>query len=202
MNRVPKTEQERVVGILRSGGIGVLPTDTIYGIMGSALNPKTVRRIYRLRRRNPKKPMIILIGSMSDIRQFGVHLAPATKKILKQAWPGKVSVILGIKNRESRSRLNYLHRGTNALAFRLPKPKWLRDLLQKTGSLVAPSANPEGKPPAKTIREAKKYFGRRADFYINAGRLDSPPSTLIAIEKGKVKVLRPGAVSLSFRKIM
>ena len=51
-----------IVTTLRNGGVGVVPTDTIYGIVGSALNPKTVARIYKLRRRNPKKPMIILIG--------------------------------------------------------------------------------------------------------------------------------------------
>ncbi len=48
--------------ILKSGGIGVIPTDTIYGLVGSALNKKAVRRIYQLRQRNPKKPLIILIG--------------------------------------------------------------------------------------------------------------------------------------------
>ncbi len=47
--------------VLRRGGVGVMPTDTIYGIVGSALRPSTVRRIYRLRRRNLRKPMIILI---------------------------------------------------------------------------------------------------------------------------------------------
>lgn len=185
-----------VSAILSRSGVGVLPTDTLYGVVGSACNPSTVRRIYRLRRRNPKKPMIILVGSIYDLKRFGVRITPATRKILQTVWPGKVSVVLEISGKRQAigKKLTYLHRGTGTLAFRLPKPRWLRSLLQKTGPLVAPSANFEGKPPARTVREAKKYFGDKVDFYIDAGQLTSKPSTLIKIEKGKTVVLREGAV--------
>jgi L-threonylcarbamoyladenylate synthase len=183
---------------LKKGGVGVLPTDTTYGIVGSALNKKTVEMIYKLRRRSPKKPMIILI---SDMRQetwdkFGIKPTPAMIKILKRFWPGKVSIILTTKDMRQaawRKKWRYLHRGTNSLAFRLPKPAWLRRLLQKTGPLVAPSANWEGWPPAKTIKEAKKYFGVKVDFYFDAGRRVSKPSTLLTIKDGGLKVLRKGA---------
>ncbi len=198
--------------ILIGGGVGVLPTDTIYGIVGSALNKKTVARIYKLRRRSPMKPMIILIGSLDDLRLFDIRPTGAEKKILRKLWPGKVSVVLEVKSKKLKveSKFKYLHRGTKTLAFRLPKPAWLRRLLKYTGPLVAPSANWEGHPPAKTIREAKKYFGpvrsregsQRAyasngiDFYFNVGKLVSAPSTLVKIEKGKMVLLRKGAVKL------
>jgi L-threonylcarbamoyladenylate synthase len=208
--------QKNTIEILKSGGVGVLPTDTIYGIVGSALNKKAVARIYKLRRRSPHKPMIILI---SDMRQetwdkFGIKPTPAMIKILKRFWPGKVSIILMTKDMRQaawRKKWRYLHRGINSLAFRLPKPARLRRLLQKTGPLVAPSANWEGWPPAKTIKEAKKYFGTarvkdalrsRAvskgtaatsggiDFYVDGGPLLGAPSKLIKIERGKIIVLR------------
>ena len=194
----PRQTSGMVRRILLEGGVGVLPTDTIYGIVGSALNEKTVARIYKLRRRNPLKPMIILIGSLSDLRLFDISLSPAEKKILKKIWPNKVSVILKMSDTRhaTSDKFKYLHRGINTLAFRLPKPYWLKRLLAITGPLVAPSANWEGKPPATTIREAKKYFGKKIDFYIDAGRLVSPPSTLVEIKKGKLIVLRGGAVKL------
>jgi L-threonylcarbamoyladenylate synthase len=172
--------------ILASGGVGVMPTDTIYGVVGSALNKKIVERIYRLRKRNLKKPMIVLIGDINDLKLFGVKMNRRIEKILKSVWPGKVSVIVSCPSR----KFSYLHRGTKTLAFRLPKPRWLRVLLKTTGPLVAPSANFEGEPPAKTIAEAKKYFADKIDFYADAGRMDSKPSKLIKIEKGKIVVLR------------
>ncbi len=173
--------------------VGILPTDTIYGIVGSALDKRTVERIYRLRKRNPKKPMIILIGDMSDLKKFGIMITPAIKKILNKVWPGKVSVILP----SSSKKFAYLHRGTKTLAFRLPRPVWLRKMLKKTGPLVAPSANIEGKPPALTIPAAKRYFGKNVDFYADAGRLISKPSTIIAIKNGELTILRKGGAILT-----
>jgi L-threonylcarbamoyladenylate synthase len=195
MSKIPVLNQE----CLREGGVGILPTDTIYGVVGSALNKKTVARIYRLRKRNPKKPMIILVGDVSNIEPFGVHLGIAAKRMLATLWPGKVSVILPISSseKEAMAEFKYLHRGTGTLAFRLPKEAWLRSLLRATGPLVAPSANFEGEPPATTIRAAKKYFGKEVDFYSDAGKLVSEPSTIVAIDKkGKMRLLREGAVKV------
>lgn len=184
-----------LVDILKSGGVGILPTDTLYGIVGSALLPKTVARIYRLRKRNPTKPTIILVSSAVDTKKFGIAVDVKTKKILSIAWPGKVSVVLPISSRRRGvlKKFKYLHRGTGTLACRVPKPAWLRKLLKKTGPLIAPSANFEGEPPALTIRAARKYFGKNVDFYTDAGRLASKPSTLITVERGRVIILRKGA---------
>jgi L-threonylcarbamoyladenylate synthase len=93
-------------------------------------------------------------------------------------------------------KFRYLHRGTGAIAFRLPKPAALRSFIKKTGPIVAPSANFEGEPPARNLKEAKGYFGDRVAFYIDAGRLVSKPSTLISIVNEKVVVLRQGATKV------
>lgn len=181
-----------VAAILAAGGVGVMPTDTIYGIVGSALDKKTVERIYRLRRRNKKKPMIVLISSLADLKKFGVALTARERALARRMWPGKVSVILPCRS----AKFAYLHRGTKTLAFRMPEPRWIRALLAETGPLVAPSANIEGEPPAKTIAEAKQYFGTKVEFYGDAGAMVSAPSTLVAVKDGAVTVLRQGAVKI------
>ena len=178
--------EKTIVQILEHEGVGVFPTDTIYGIVGSALSRKAVRRIYRLRRRNTKKPMIILIGSFDDLLMFKIKLEAKVKKALSTFWPGKVSIILPCPIK----KFKYLHRGTNTLAFRLTAKKSLRKLIEKTGPLVAPSANFEGEPPAKTIREARAYFGDNVDFYIDGGKLNGRPSSLLRFMEGKVIVFR------------
>jgi len=198
------TRLERIVHVVRAGGVGVMPTDTIYGIVGSALDSKAVERVYRVRRRNPKKPVIILIGSMNDLALFGIAPPARVKKKLGAWWPGKVSVVLSLPQRKSKKKkpaglgapaadFAYLHRGTKTLAFRVPKPAWLRGLLTATGPLIAPSANVEGEAPARTVREAKNYFGDAIDFYLDGGARDSKPSTLVKLERGKPVVLRRGA---------
>lgn len=175
--------------ILLEGGIGVIPTDTIYGIVGSALDSKTVEKIYKIRNRDLEKPLIILIGSIDDLQLFSINLDRKLQKILEKVWPGKISVILPCPLK----KFFYLHRGKRFLAFRLPDDEKLLSLLEKTGPLVAPSANPEGFPPAETISQAKKYFGNTVDFYINGGKIKSAPSRIIQVKKRRISILRKGA---------
>lgn len=175
-----------IADILRQGGVGVIPTDTIYGIVGSALSPKTVERIYKLRKRDSRKPFIILIPSVAALKKFGVKLDKYRKEFLREAWPGPVSVVLPAPA----SKYRYLHRGAGSLAFRVPASKELRKLLEKTGSLVAPSANWEGKKPARTIKEAQGFFGPDVEFYMDAGRVVGKSSTLIDLTGKEPLVLR------------
>jgi L-threonylcarbamoyladenylate synthase len=201
--------------LLKEGAIGVIPTDTIYGICTSAFNRKSVEKVYRLRKRNPNKPCIILISNFDDLKKFNVRLNSWQRKILEKLWPGKISVILSLqinadttlinadnKNNKSnryqrssvlnrRSSVEYLHRGTNSLSFRLPKNKLILNILKISGPLIAPSANWEGYEPAKNIREAKRYFGNKV-FYLDRGDLISKPSTLIDLREKKIKILREG----------
>ncbi|RJQ30368.1 threonylcarbamoyl-AMP synthase [Candidatus Parcubacteria bacterium] len=196
MQKITITEAAK---FLKEGKIGIIPTDTLYGIVGQALNKAAVERIYGVRKRNPDKPMIILISSLDDLGLFGVEIRIPGKNVeeanfanhaIKQLWPGKVSIILPVKTEAAQEKLSYLHRGTNTLAFRLPDKKELLDLLAQTGPLVAPSANLEGLPPAKTIKEAENYFGDDVDFYVDGGKLDNSPSKLLKIEDGKIIELR------------
>ena len=171
------------------GGVVVMPTDTIYGVATLARSKKAVERAYKILKRNPRKPFIVLISSMKDLALFNIKLDNETKNILKKVWPGKVSVVLPIASK----KFEHLHRGKKTLAFRVPKKTSLAKLLKYTGPLISTSANPEGKKPAETIVEAKKYFGQDIDFYFGDGKMKSLPSTLIEIKYGKIRVIRKGA---------
>lgn len=174
--------------LLKEGAIGVIPTDTIYGICGSALNIKTVEKIYKLRKRGLTRPMIILISCLDDLKIFGIELNSWQKKFLLKILPAKISVILDCPA----SKFSYLHRGTKALAFRIPAKEELLNILAISGPLIAPSANWEGFEPAKIIARAKRYFGNEV-FYYNIGKLVSPASTLIDLTKKPIKIVRRGA---------
>lgn len=173
-------EINRVIASLNSGGIGVLPTDTLYGLIGRAEDKRAVAKITKLKKRSRGKPFIILISSLNNLEKFKIKIDKKTRDFLKTIWPGPVSVAFSSK-----------------LSFRWPKDKLLTQIIKKTGPLVAPSANPEGLPPAKTIIEAKKYFGDQINFYLPANKkLSGQPSTLIKIERGKIKILRQGCAKI------
>jgi L-threonylcarbamoyladenylate synthase len=178
---------------LKHDGVGILPTDTIYGIVGSVYSQKAVERIYSIKRRDENKSLIILISSIEDLKDFGIELSDKAKKFIQKYWPGKVSIIFDFHN----DKLNYLDKiGNKTLAFRLPDKKDLIELLQVTGPLVAPSANLQGMIPVKNIAEAKRYFGDTVDFYVDGGELVSEPSTVVKILDNRIEVLRKGAVTI------
>ncbi|HCP08244.1 MAG TPA: threonylcarbamoyl-AMP synthase [Candidatus Moranbacteria bacterium] len=179
---------QKIIEILKKGGVGVLPTDTLYGLVGSALSEKAVGRIFEIKKRDTKKPLIVLISSLEELKLFGIKIDRNMENILEKIWPGKVSVIFPIKNK----KWNYLSRGTDSLAVRFPKKKKLIELLKKTGPLAAPSANPQGQEPARNIAQAKAYFKQRIDFYVSGGSLKSAPSAIIAFQKGRVIIKREG----------
>lgn len=182
--------------LLRCGQIGVLPTDTIYGISASALNAKAVERVYDVRNRERDKPFVMLIGSLDDLSLFPIRLSKEIQDLVRVQWPGPVSIVLPCPYKKYR----YLHRGLGTMAFRLPAWKPLRALLKKTGPLVSTSANPAGAPPAETIAQAKNYFGNTIDFYVDSGTKKGSPSTLLEYTSGKLNVLRRGAPATPFQE--
>ena len=174
-------KKDKIIKIIQSGGVGVMATDTLYDLVGSAFSREAVAKIYRLKKRDPKKPLIVLIGSVKELELFGIYLDASVKKYLKKFWPGPRSIILPCMS----EKMLYLHRGTNSIAFRLPRKKRLLSFLKKSGPLVAPSANLEGLAPAITINQAKSYFNNHANFYIS-GRGAGKSSALIKIKNWKI----------------
>jgi len=179
------------IEILKKGGVGVIPTDTVYGLVASVVNPVAVKKVIEIKNRSDGKGFIVLISSFDDLKLFGVTLTETARIFLQKFWPGSVSVILESANPE----FDFLKKD-GTIAFRLPAKNDLIEILKQTGPLIAPSANPEGQPPAKNITEAKNYFLDKVDFYEDGGTLDSAPSTLVRIAGDKVEVLRQGAVRI------
>lgn len=184
--------EREIIDVLKSGGVGVIPTDTLYGMVASVWHPQAVERGYFLRNRDLEKACIILIADIADLETFSVHPSPKERVWLDSVWPGKVSVLLPCSD----TALRYLTRGTGNLAFRIPDDESLRTFLRETGPLIAPSANPQGEKPAETIAGAKQYFGDAVDFYLDGGTLRGEPSTIVKLESNRVTVLRPGAVEI------
>jgi len=161
--------------MLKQGKIGVVPTDTLYGLLASAFDEHAIQRVYKLKKRARTKKCIILISSLDDLKMFDILLTEGQQKALDKFWPGPVSVALPC-----------------GLAFRLPADGELISFLKISGPCIAPSANPEGLPPAETVKEAKTYFGDKVDFYMEGGKRSGAPSMLITLdERGAVAILRP-----------
>lgn len=175
---------------LQHGGVGVIPTDTVYGVVARADDAEAVARLHRLKKRD-NKPGTIIAASIEQLEKLG--LKHRYLKAVEQFWPGAISVVLPASN----PALGYLHQGKMSLAVRIPESPELRALLEQTGPLATSSANETGKPVAATIEMARTYFGDEVDFYVDGGDLsDRKPSTVIRIVDDAIEVLREGAVKV------
>lgn len=182
-----KDKYKEAVRVLENGGIGVLRTDTIYGILGQALNKSAVLRVYKTKNRDFNQPSIVLISGIKDLDLFGIVLKEKQRIVLGQLWPGKISIIL-----PCRRKFLFSNQNPKSIAFRLPNKKRLRAIIEKTGPLIAPSANPNGMKPARNIDQAKAYFKDSVDFYIDGGTAYDEASTLVSLVEDRLIIHRRG----------
>jgi len=181
---------EQAVEILLRGGVGVMPTDTVYGLVARAADRGAVERLYVLKRRE-HKPGTVIAASVEQLIALGVQEHYLRR--VEHLWPAAVSVIvLGDE------RLVYLHQDRGDFPVRVPQNVSIRKLLEKTGPLVTSSANQPAKPTSINIAEARAYFGDQVDFYLDGGEIaEIVPSTIVRIsEEGEYEVLRQGAVNI------
>jgi L-threonylcarbamoyladenylate synthase len=181
---------DEIVRRLQQGGVGLLPTDTIYGLSARALDQTAVERIHKLKRRDSSKPLIVLISDLKMLDLLSISANQAEP--VKDYWPGPLSLEFQAPHAPA-----WLHRGIKHFAIRMPDYPELLKLIDNVGPIVSSSANLQGEQPVKAVKEAKDLFGDRLDFYVDAGELDNPPSTLAVIDDGKLVVVRPGALKLS-----
>jgi L-threonylcarbamoyladenylate synthase len=180
------------INILKKDGVGVIATDTIYGIVASAMSEEACNKVKGIKGRDDGKGFIVLISSVNDLEKFDVVISEKAKIFMQKFWPGKLSIVFNPQT----TKFNYLSAEYGTIAFRFPNKENLIEILRQTGPLIAPSANPQGFPPAKNIEEAKKYFESKVDFYLDEGELSSLPSTLVKIVGDDIQVLREGAVNI------
>jgi L-threonylcarbamoyladenylate synthase len=174
--------------LLTDGKVGVMPTDTVYGLVARAQDEAAVTRMYALKNRE-QKPGTLIAANTDQLVALGVP-ANEIDKIAKY-WPNPVSAVLTISGND------YLHQNVATLAMRVVADSQIHEFLEQTGPLITSSANQPGKPPATNIDEAFAYFGDSVDFYVDGGTIDNAlPSTIIRPTDDGVEVLRQGSISL------
>lgn len=185
------SETERV---LRSGGLVISPTDTVYGILGDATNECAVSKMFALKNRPMEKAFPVFVRDIPMTRRYA-YISDAKAKLLEQIWPGPISVVFHHKEKLPK----ILTGGLRTLAFRIPHSLFLAEVLERVDFPIAQtSANISNEPPAKNIAEIRHYFEKskiKPDLVIDGGELYGQPSTIIDFTGKEPIILRTGMVS-------
>ena len=186
MNRIPEADIMSATPTLRTSGVVVLRTDTIYGIVARADDQAACERVYQAKGRDTSKPCIVLIANDAQIWDSVSREAFVRAESSLGDEPTSVVVPAG-ENTPA-----WIPHEDGTIAFRIPKKPELCRLMLASGPLIAPSANPTGAEPATTVEQAEAYFGDTVDLYIDGGAAESTsPSRVIKIsDSGAVEQLR------------
>jgi L-threonylcarbamoyladenylate synthase len=163
------------VPTLRQGGLVVMMTDTIYGILADANNKSACDRLYAAKGRDADKACIVLIADPAQIWDRASR--DAFVSIASQIGPEPTSVVVPA----GEATPEWLPRASDGtIAFRRPADEELVRLLRQSGPLLAPCANVQGELPALNIKEAKHYFEDKVDLYVDGGfAANRPPSRVV-----------------------
>ena len=180
---------KKSVEIIENGGIIVFPTDTVYGIGCNPYDVNAVKKIYQIKSREKIKSLPVLASSIEIVKQIST-IDEFTEKIIKKYWPGPLTLILKLKDKNLKKSLNL----EDKIAVRIPNSVCTLKLLNKCNLLVGTSANVSGDSsftdPQECMKNVKNY-----DVFVDGGTITSKgESTIIEIENEKIHVIREGAL--------
>ena len=189
----PESEK-KTVECLKSGGIAVLPTDTVYGF--SAVSDfkgepllGTDAKIREIKGRSENKPLIQLIAEPSDIFKYTDSVIPSS---LLEKWPGPLTLIVPVKKNCP------LVTSLESIAFRCPGDLWLRRVISECGRTVySTSVNRSGSPVLQKVSDIIEEFSSEIDLMVDNGDSENAlPSTIVSIADGNVRLIRKGCVQI------
>lgn len=191
-SRVAASALKACVEAIQSGGVVVLPTDTVYGLASNAFHPEGVRKIYDLKGRSYNKPLPVFLADASQLRLVARDILPETQTLIAAYWPGPLTLVF-----KTAPMALGATRGKATIAVRIPDHGMVRDLLDEVQvPLAVTSANKSGKRACVKGEEAVDLFKGRVDLIVNGGICaGGRESTVVDVAHYPFTVLREGAIS-------
>jgi L-threonylcarbamoyladenylate synthase len=181
---------ELAAAALREGRLVVLPTDTVYGIGAMPAAPEAIAAMYSAKGRPLAKPIPVLAAAPGHLAGV-VVVDDRVAALGERFWPGPLTLVL---ERAPGFTADLGGAGARGVAVRVPGHDLALMLLERAGPLAVSSANSSGEAPATTVEAARDALGDRVAVYLDGGRCDGRPSTVLSLI-GPPRVLRPGPVT-------
>lgn len=183
---------DKIVEIINSSGLVISPTDTVYGIMGDALNKESIKNVYDVKRRDYKKPLILLMSSIDMIKEYTLDISEDEMNLMKKFYPGCMTLLL---KRNSKVDGMICNNG-EYVGVRIPDNKDLLSIIEKLGRPVfSTSCNISGNDVVRSVDEIDDEIISKVDYIYDGGYIDSVSSTVVRIDNGEVVILREGNLS-------
>ncbi|UCH08117.1 MAG: threonylcarbamoyl-AMP synthase [Deltaproteobacteria bacterium] len=174
------------------GGVVALPTESFYGLSVDATNAQAVDKIFAIKKRGPKLPILILISSVGELAKYVIAVPPAAKQLAKRFWPGGLTMIF-----ESAPILpSNLTGGTGKIGIRISSHPVARAIQKALAvPITGTSANISGTPPCTTADQVLECLGTEVDLVLDGGPTHGKnPSTVLDVTVDPPLILREGMI--------
>ena len=186
------TATARAVDVLRTGGLVVLPTDTVYAIVADAFQTDATQRLLGAKRRGREVPLSILIRNPRQVIGLAADIPETAERLMASYWPGPVAIVL----REQPEMPWDLGRTGGAITLRMPADDLLLAIAAEVGPLACSAANRRGELVPASFEEAELQMGEAVELYIDGGPAAPALTTIVDCTRDEeVDVLREGLVS-------
>ncbi|MFQ5646350.1 MAG: L-threonylcarbamoyladenylate synthase [bacterium] len=192
---IPAERIKKAAATIRRGGIILFPTDTTYGLGADPFNDRAVERLYRIKRRDAAKPVLLLIDKPEDLDALTAGIPPSASVLMEKFWPGPLTLILPAA---ARLRPHHIFK-TGRVAVRLPDQRIARRIAAAAGvPLTATSANISGSPSCLAPSSLPDCFLKEIDLVIDAGKCSQTrDSTIVDTTRTPPVMIREGAIPYS-----
>ncbi|HEX8118931.1 MAG TPA: L-threonylcarbamoyladenylate synthase, partial [Pyrinomonadaceae bacterium] len=177
---------------VKGGRLLAFRTDTFYGVGADPFNPAALELINALKGRDGK-PILVLAADDEDAARLIAERTRAFDVLAARHWPGALTLVA----RARAEAPELLTAGTGTVGVRLPDDEEARAIVRACGGLLtATSANPAGRPPARTAREVADYFPDGPGLVIDGGPTRTElPSTVLDVTGDEARLIREGVVT-------
>jgi L-threonylcarbamoyladenylate synthase len=185
------------VEVLRRGGLVAFPTETVYGLGADATNRDALHRLYAVKGRPARHPVIVHVAAGAPLDEllapWAAAIPPAARSLAESCWPGPLTLVL----RRAVGVLDEVTGGRDTVGLRVPDQPLAQDLLTRFGGgVAAPSANRFGRVSPTTAADVRADLGLDVDRILDGGRCQvGVESTVVDCSDGRPVVLRLGGVS-------
>ncbi len=178
--------------MIRAGGVVIFPTQYLYGLGADALNVQAVDRIFEIKTRSHRKPILVLIEKQDDLSGLVRQIPFAAESIMNAFWPGAVTIVFEAKDTLPPN----LTAGTHKIGVRMPRHPIASALAEAVGGPVtATSANKTGDSGCSTVSDIAGDITDRVDLILDAGTLKGGiGSTVVDVTVDPPEIIREGAI--------
>jgi L-threonylcarbamoyladenylate synthase len=178
--------------LLEAGELVAIPTETVYGLAGNALNTRAVTKIFTVKGRPQFDPLIIHVASFEKAQTYAQNIPPQAKDLAAAFWPGPLTLLLERKG----TIPDLVTAGLPRVGIRCPKHPLTQTLLESLPfPLAAPSANPFGYVSPTTPQHVADQLGASIPYILDGGPCEvGIESTIVGFDNGVATVFRSGGL--------